>query len=106
MANVAAKGCSSSKRAYHSGEKAPSASVMGAGGGGAGVSPAGAGGGGSVWGVVCAAVIKILPRLDSFISRLYHPIAYGFSFALLVILLLDVKNEMMKGKGEKKRTSV
>ena len=59
-----------------------------------------------VWGVVCAAVIKILPRLDSFISRLYHPIAYGFSFALLVILLLDVKNEMMKGKGEKKRTSV
>ena len=59
-----------------------------------------------MWGIVSAAVIKLLPRLDPIISRLYDPIACGFCFVLLVILLLDVKNEMTGSKGKNKHGSI
>jgi uncharacterized membrane protein len=54
-----------------------------------------------IWGVVCATVIKLLPLFDPVISLLDNPVAYGISFTLLMILLLDVKNEMIRGKSKR-----
>ena len=47
-----------------------------------------------IWGVVCAAVIRIIPRLDPAVSYLEAPLWCGISFVFFVILVLDVKHEM------------
>ena len=47
-----------------------------------------------IWGVVCACVLKLLPRLDGLISRLENSVAYAVSFVLLAVFVIDVKQSM------------
>lgn len=49
-----------------------------------------------IWGVVCAAVIKFIPRLDPFLSFMKTPLGYGFTFVMLVVMVVDIKSELMK----------
>lgn len=52
-----------------------------------------------IWGVVCAAVIKLIPLLDPVIDYLKTPVFYAFSFALLVAIIVDSKDEMLKRRS-------
>ena len=49
-----------------------------------------------IWGVICAAVIKLIPRLEPFISLMKTPFGYTLASALSVVLILDIKTEMVK----------
>ena len=49
-----------------------------------------------IWGVICAAVIKLMPRLEPLLLRMRTPQGYALVFTLCVIALLDIKTEMVK----------
>lgn len=48
-----------------------------------------------IWGVVCAAVIKNIPRLDPVVEKMRTPAGCAFSFALLVFITVDVNHEIL-----------
>ena len=54
-----------------------------------------------IWGVVAAAVIRLIPRLDAVIELLREPVWYAVSFALLTMIIVDSKLEMMKRREAK-----
>lgn len=49
-----------------------------------------------IWGVICATVIKLIPRLEPFLFLMRTPLGYAFAFTLSVVLILDIKAEMTK----------
>ena len=56
-----------------------------------------------IWGVVTAAVIKLIPRLAPVVDFLKAPIWYAVSFTLLAVIIVDSKLEIEKrrrGKNE------
>lgn len=55
-----------------------------------------------VWGIACAAVIKLLPLIDPLIDSLDAPIFKGAAFVLLVIILMDERISMIKLKTQMK----
>ena len=56
-----------------------------------------------IWGVVCAAVLKILPRIDGFLSIFEAPVFYAISFVLLILTLVDERIAVDNGIKEKKK---
>ena len=54
-----------------------------------------------MWGIISALVIRLIPKLDPLVAALHTPLGYALVFALLVITVMDVKNEFVKRqKGE------
>ena len=49
-----------------------------------------------IWGVVSAAVIKLIPRIDPLILALRTPIGCALAFTLAVVAVADIKNELVK----------
>jgi uncharacterized membrane protein len=49
-----------------------------------------------IWGLVCAAVIKTIPRFDPLIDRLASPVLFGILFVIFLVLMVDVKMSMLK----------
>ena len=49
-----------------------------------------------IWGLVCAALIKTIPRFDPLIDRLASPPLFGILFVIFLILMVDVKMSMLK----------
>lgn len=54
-----------------------------------------------IWGIVCALVIRSLPRLDAPLLRLENPVAYSLSFVLLIISIADIKFSILDSKNAK-----
>ena len=52
-----------------------------------------------IWGVVCASVIKFIPRLNPVTERMKTPFGYLFSFSLLTFILIDAKCEAKTKKA-------
>ena len=50
-----------------------------------------------IWGVVCASVLKILPRLDGALTLLNRPVFYALSFLFLILTLVDERISVEKG---------
>lgn len=51
-----------------------------------------------IWGVISAAVIKLIPRLDPLLDLLRNPIGYAVSVLLFVMIIVDEKFSMAKPK--------
>ena len=49
-----------------------------------------------IWGIVCAAIIKLLPLIDPILERLDTPLFKGISFVLLLLLAVDEKMSMVE----------
>ncbi len=49
-----------------------------------------------IWGVVCAAVIKLIPRLNPLIDRLKNPYAYSVTVILFAAIVVDIKLSMTR----------
>lgn len=52
-----------------------------------------------IWGVVCATVIKLIPRFDPLILFMRTPVGYALAFVLSVLAAVDIKNELIKRRG-------
>ena len=53
-----------------------------------------------IWGVACAALLKLLPLIDRLFARLKTPVFYGLSFTLLTLVIVDVKTSILKRRGK------
>ena len=53
-----------------------------------------------LWGVISAAVVKLIPRLDPLIEMMQTPFGYGTVFVLCVLSLIDIRSQMLKKKTE------
>lgn len=53
-----------------------------------------------IWGVVCALVIKLIPRLNPVVEYMRAPLWYAVSFLLLGAVVVDSKMEMLKRRSE------
>jgi uncharacterized membrane protein len=51
-----------------------------------------------LWGVISAAVVKLIPRLDPLIEMMQTPFGYGTVFVLCVLSLADIRSQMLKKK--------
>ena len=51
-----------------------------------------------IWGVVSAAVIRLLPRLDGAVALLDFPLSRAVAFVLMCLVVLDTKHSIEEGK--------
>ena len=54
-----------------------------------------------IWGIVCAVVIRLIPRLTPLFDLLRNPLGYAISVSLLVLIIVDEKFSIMKSKAIK-----
>lgn len=59
-----------------------------------------------IWGIICASVIKLLPLVDGVIRRLDSPLLKGAAFLLLVLVLVDEKQSMIKPRHRTQRANI
>ncbi len=52
-----------------------------------------------LWGIICAAIIRIIPMLDPVIQRMATPFGYALTFVLLVLSFADISIQASKGKS-------
>ena len=55
------------------------------------------------WGIASAALIKTVPLLSPIISVFHHPVLCALSYILLIVVILDEKEEMGKKNRALKR---
>ena len=51
-----------------------------------------------IWGVISAAVIKIIPRLDPLLELFRNPMGYAVSISLFIIVVVDEKFSILNSK--------
>jgi uncharacterized membrane protein len=49
-----------------------------------------------VWGIVTAAILRLLPLLSALIDALDTPVLRGVSFLLFILIVLDLKRSMIR----------
>ena len=59
-----------------------------------------------IWGVVCASVLKLLPRLDGLLVVLDRPVFYVISFLLLILTLVDERLSAERKVRRAKRSAL
>ncbi len=59
-----------------------------------------------IWGVLCAAVIKLLPIFDPVVELMHDPFCSVVAVALFVVIVVDTKNAMKDKSNLIKRLNV